>query len=255
MRFPASKFAMCYKRKVLCQRLSEDKAAKQSAAMIKTTSGIILLYLLRSTLCIPFDQFYPFGGNTVDSNQRLGDGNSITSLEQATDNLYYFYEEAQFIITVSCLFYYLKYAYSYSCKHIAASFLLRMYIYTLMKFLILQVSVDGAIFFGQGTDTNYVPNDNSFPLAGGRKFLAPFWADVDTRAPNGGDVWYRQTTDQALLDRANTQIRNAFPLQPQFTATNLIIATWDSVGYFDSKDDKVIKINIIYFLRTEVVTY
>ena len=114
-----------------------------------------------------------------------------------------------------------------------------MHIRTLIKLSILQVSSDGAIFF-ESTDTSYVSNDNSFPLAGGRKFVAPFWADVDTRAPNGGDVWYRQTTDQALLDRATMQIRNAFPLQPQFNATNLIIATWDSVGYFDSKDDKVI---------------
>ena len=67
--------------------------------------------------------------------------------------------------------------------------------------------------------------------------MAPFYADIDTSAT--GEVWYRQTTDQALLDRANMQIRNAFPLQPQFTATNLIIATWDHVGYFDGKSDRV----------------
>ena len=99
----------------------------------------------------------------------------------------------------------------------------------------MQVSVDGAIFFGQGTDTSFVRNQ--FPLGGGRRFVAPFWADVDTSAT--GEVWYRQTTDQTLLDRANMQINNAFPLQTQFTATNLIIATWDHVGYFDSKSDRV----------------
>ena len=102
----------------------------------------------------------------------------------------------------------------------------------------MQISVNGAIFFGQGTDTDYVPNQNAFPLDGGRKFVAPFWADVDTTT--SGDVWYRQSTLQTLLDKANMQIKNAFPLQQQFTATDLIIATWDHVGYFDNKIDKVI---------------
>jgi len=47
-----------------------------------------------------------------------------------------------------------------------------------------------------------------------------------------------------LLDRATMQIRNAFPLQPQFTPTELIIATWEQVGYFDSKSDKVISLDM-----------
>ena len=102
----------------------------------------------------------------------------------------------------------------------------------------MQVSVDGAVFFGQKTDMiNYVPNVNKFPFGNKRSFVAPFWADVDTTA--NGNVWYRQTKLQSLLDKANKQIKNAFPLQPQFTATDLIIATWDHVGYFDSKSDKV----------------
>jgi len=105
------------------------------------------------------------------------------------------------------------------------------------RFFVTQVSIDGAIFFGQGTTNNYVPNQRSFPLDNGRKFVAPFWADIDTTST--GDVWYRQSTDQTLLDRANTQIRNAFPLQPQFTANNLFIVTWDHVGYFDDNSDKV----------------
>ena len=80
-------------------------------------------------------------------------------------------------------------------------------------------------------------NQNLFPLGGGRRFLAPFWADVDTTAT--GNVWYRQSSTQTLLDRANMEIRNAFPLQPTFTATDLFIVTWDQVGYFDSKSDRV----------------
>ena len=101
----------------------------------------------------------------------------------------------------------------------------------------MQISVNGAIFFGKDTNTSYVSNQNPFPLGGKRSFLAPFWADVDTTGT--GDVWYRQSTSQTLLDKANMQIMNAFPLQPQFTATNLVIATWDHVGYFNSRSDKV----------------
>ena len=108
----------------------------------------------------------------------------------------------------------------------------------------MQVSVNGAIFFGQGTDTSYISNQNSFPLGGGRKFVAPFWADVDTT--NSGDVWYRQSESQTMLDKANMQIRRAFPLQIPFTATHLIIATWDKVGYFNSKMDKVKIFKILY---------
>lgn len=103
--------------------------------------------------------------------------------------------------------------------------------------LLIQVSVNGAIFFGQGTDTSYVSNQNQFPLGGGRRFLAPFWADVDTTV--AGNVWYRQSSTQALLDRANMEIRNAFPLQPTFTATDLFIVTWDQVGFFDRRSGRV----------------
>ena len=42
-----------------------------------------------------------------------------------------------------------------------------------------------------------------------------------------------------MLDKATMQIRLAFPLQMPFTATNLFIATWEEVGYFDGNMDKV----------------
>ena len=101
----------------------------------------------------------------------------------------------------------------------------------------MQISVNGAIFFGQ-SNTDYVRNQ-LFPLDGGRRFVAPFWADVDTSA--SGNVWYRVSTLQAVLNRASMQIRAAFPFeQPVFTPTELVIVTWEDVGYFDSKSDKVL---------------
>ena len=112
----------------------------------------------------------------------------------------------------------------------------------------MQVSVNGAIFFGQDTNTDYVSNQMSFPLGMERKFVAPFWADVDTTS--AGEVWYRESTDLDLLARATTQINNAFPLvAPRFSAAHLFIVTWDHVGYFDNKIDKV---TIIYFVEKVV---
>ena len=68
--------------------------------------------------------------------------------------------------------------------------------------------------------------------------MAPFWADVDTSGT--GDVWYRESNSPALLAKANKQIMDAFPLQARFTATRLLIATWDHVGYYNRKTDKVV---------------
>jgi len=75
----------------------------------------------------------------------------------------------------------------------------------------------------------------ALPLKGADKIIAPYWADFDTRET--GEVYYRQTTDPDLLDRATCEIMAAFPLSNKIT--NLLIATWDAVGYSDSWTEKV----------------
>lgn len=77
----------------------------------------------------------------------------------------------------------------------------------------------------------------SFPLGDGRMIVAPYWADVDTRGT--GKVWYRETTEAALLTKAKSEIRAAFINQMFFEPTTLFIATWDHVGYYDSNTDLV----------------
>lgn len=52
---------------------------------------------------------------------------------------------------------------------------------------------------------------NPFPDAT-YNMIAPFWGDVDTRAANGGNVWYKLTP-------------------------NALVVVWDSVGYFAMHDD------------------
>ena len=70
------------------------------------------------------------------------------------------------------------------------------------------------------------------------QLIAPFWGDVDTRGI--GMVWHRESTDQADRDRAQREIRRAFPAQAaRFTPRLVFIATWDHVGYYDSQIDLV----------------
>ena len=68
--------------------------------------------------------------------------------------------------------------------------------------------------------------------------IAPFWADVDIRGT--GNIGYRETRNPDLLQRANNDIRRAFPTI-RFSSEYLFIATWDHVGYYYRRVEKVRK--------------
>uniref|UniRef100_A0A8C9V4C8 Sushi, nidogen and EGF like domains 1 n=1 Tax=Scleropages formosus TaxID=113540 RepID=A0A8C9V4C8_SCLFO len=70
----------------------------------------------------------------------------------------------------------------------------------------------------------------AFPIAGDRKVVAPFWADVDNK--RAGQVFYRETKDPAILQRATDDIQQYFPEMLNFTATWALIATWHRVTFF-----------------------
>ena len=97
-----------------------------------------------------------------------------------------------------------------------------------------QINNNGVVSFTTTVGT-YTPG--TFPLEGPLELIAPFWADVDTRGT--GTVWYRETASQELLERAASEIHNGFVDQGSFFPSYLIIATWDHVGYFNSRVDKV----------------
>ena len=82
--------------------------------------------------------------------------------------------------------------------------------------------------------STYTPE--AFPIADEKRFIAPYWADVDTRSV--GQVRYREERDKELLQRAKEDIKWAFP-KANFTPTWLFIATWKDVGYYNCKNDKV----------------
>ncbi|XP_020319975.1 alpha-tectorin [Oncorhynchus kisutch] len=70
----------------------------------------------------------------------------------------------------------------------------------------------------------------AFPLSDSRSFIAPLWADVH----NGirGDVYYRESADPELLERASQDIRKYFKNMPTFTATWIFITTWHQVTFY-----------------------
>ena len=70
----------------------------------------------------------------------------------------------------------------------------------------------------------------AFPLSGST-LITPYWGDVDTRET--GDVFYRLTTVNALLEMAKTDIHSVYSDLSFFTPKQLLIATWDHVGYYE----------------------
>lgn len=84
------------------------------------------------------------------------------------------------------------------------------------------------------------PTPEPFPVVRSPPFLTAYWADVDTTPLNGGNVFYRATADQTLLDRASDHITGLFKQNGRtFEATKLFIATWSRVGYFEEHTDLV----------------
>ncbi|CAL8305053.1 alpha-tectorin [Gadus morhua] len=70
----------------------------------------------------------------------------------------------------------------------------------------------------------------AFPLSDSRSFIAPLWADVH----NGirGDVYYRETVEPEILERATQDIRKYFKNISGFTAAWAFIATWHQVTFY-----------------------
>ena len=65
--------------------------------------------------------------------------------------------------------------------------------------------------------------------------IAPFWADVDTTGT--GNVWYRTTTEPGVVLRVANEVKNHFGIT--FLAIETVVVTWDHVGYYSAKSDKV----------------
>ncbi|XP_019857191.1 PREDICTED: uncharacterized protein LOC100638611 isoform X14 [Amphimedon queenslandica] len=106
------------------------------------------------------------------------------------------------------------------------------------------------IFYNQSYSTVFINNNGllsfneavsaftsqPFPLP--QTLIAPFWADVDTRS-GAGTVYYRETSTSAIVNKVARDVLLAFPGQPSFTATSVVIVTWYRVGYYSRQSDKL----------------
>lgn len=75
------------------------------------------------------------------------------------------------------------------------------------------------------------------------KLIAAFLSDIDTSA--AGSVYYRQTQDENLLERASSDVKGHFQGYQDFKATGLFIATWEDVGYFPANSTKLNTFQIV----------
>lgn len=89
-----------------------------------------------------------------------------------------------------------------------------------------QVNTNGVLSF-RSPFTQFSPQ--RFPLCC-TPLIAPFWDDVNIR--RFGNIFYRQTTNATLLQRARNRLQESFPSTGNFTPTFLFIATWDRVAEF-----------------------
>ena len=108
----------------------------------------------------------------------------------------------------------------------------------------MQVNTNGVISFLVQV-SQYTPD--AFPLGDNRRLVAAFWADVDTG--NGGDVFYRETTDPSLLQRATNDVTVTFVNQRKFKATWLLIATWYDVAFYGARGNYTNKVSRLIFTR------
>ncbi|XP_061607135.1 alpha-tectorin isoform X3 [Phyllopteryx taeniolatus] len=91
----------------------------------------------------------------------------------------------------------------------------------------IYINNNGVISFNEHV-SQFTPE--AFPLSDSRSFIAPLWADVH----NGirGDVYYRETTQPQILERATHDVRRHFKNIPNFTATWAFVTTWHQVTFY-----------------------
>ena len=81
--------------------------------------------------------------------------------------------------------------------------------------------------------SSYTPQ--AFPIS--TPLIAPFWTDLYTGY--FGSLWYRVTADSDIIQRVREELASAFPELTAFSATEVLIATWDHVGYCCDEDSPV----------------
>ena len=93
----------------------------------------------------------------------------------------------------------------------------------------LYINTNGIISFGnrfiQYTSTCNPESDTR------GKFVAPFWAGIDTNNGRGGAVYFRETVKLEILQKISKELGKVFPEFLGIKITSLVIATWYGVTY------------------------
>ncbi|XP_010781524.1 cGMP-dependent protein kinase 1-like [Notothenia coriiceps] len=114
---------------------------------------------------------------------------------------------------------------------------------------IIYINNNGVISFNVQV-SQFTPE--AFPLSDSRSFIAPLWADVH----NGirGDVYYRETTEPEILERATQDIRRYFKKMPAFTATWAFITTWHQVTFYGGSQTTPVNVPTFHDLQEDILS-
>ena len=108
----------------------------------------------------------------------------------------------------------------------------------------MQVSTNGVVSFG-APFTN--PSSSPFPLSRSDVLIAPFWDDFNV--DNGGQILFRLSENQTLLNQVGSIINDSF--EYDFTPTMLFIVTWNRIPEY-GRSSNIVSV-IIMFSHTIAV--
>ncbi|KAK6191563.1 hypothetical protein SNE40_003218 [Patella caerulea] len=101
------------------------------------------------------------------------------------------------------------------------------------------VNVNGHLSF----ETDLPDYRATLVLPIGFKIIAVYLSDVDTRS--AGSVFYRETNEVALLQRAALDVQAHFTGQEAFEPKSLFIVTWHKVGAYKQTSDKLNSFQVV----------
>lgn len=95
---------------------------------------------------------------------------------------------------------------------------------------------NNGLFSFLGPISQFVPTP--FPLGDGRRLIAGFWSDIDTRGNivSGNQVYYQiyanQSNSTDVFNKATTYVQQYFPIERSFSPSMIITGTWYRVGAY-----------------------
>jgi alpha-tectorin len=92
------------------------------------------------------------------------------------------------------------------------------------SFSSVYVSTNGILTFNKGV-SGYTPEQFPFSNISG---VAPYWTDIDNTV--GGDIYYREVTNDTVLNQIGNDIRRAYPVLDSCRPIWAYIVTYDEVA-------------------------